>query len=108
VAWEVNATQPVEEWLLGLDSDEFDLISPAIDMLQDQGPTLGRPNQRQPAPQHEGAPVNRWPHPHPVRVRPSPRSDPAPRWRQDRRWQDWYRENIPIADDLYDEHLENF
>jgi len=23
------------------------------------------------------------------------------------RWNDWYRENIPIADDLYDEHLEH-
>lgn len=22
-------------------------------------------------------------------------------------WKDWYSENIPIADDLYDEHLEN-
>jgi hypothetical protein len=23
------------------------------------------------------------------------------------RWKDWYRESIPIADDLYDLHLEN-
>ena len=22
-------------------------------------------------------------------------------------WKDWYGKNIPIADDLYDEHLEN-
>lgn len=22
------------------------------------------------------------------------------------RWRDWYRENIPLADDLYDKHME--
>jgi hypothetical protein len=111
VAWEVNATQQVEEWLLEFHSDEFDLISAAIDMLQDQGPTLGRPAvDRIKGSRHHNMKELRSIGGH---IRILFAFDPAREaillvgGDKTGRWNDWYRENISIADDLYDEHLEH-
>lgn len=111
MAWEVNATQQVEEWLLEFHSDEFDLISAAIDMLQDQGPTLGRPAvDRIKGSRHHNMKELRSIGGH---IRILFAFDPAREaillvgGDKTGRWNDWYRENISIADDLYDEHLEH-
>ena len=62
VAWDVYFTAVAEEWILGLDDDNYTAMLAAIELLEVHGPSLGRPA------------VDR---------------------------------NIPVADDLYDEHLPN-
>jgi hypothetical protein len=80
-------------------------------MLQDQGPTLGRPAvDRINGSRHHNMKELRSIGGH---IRILFAFDPAREailllgGDKTGRWQDWYRENIPIADDLYDEHLEN-
>ncbi|MEV6370531.1 type II toxin-antitoxin system RelE/ParE family toxin [Micromonospora musae] len=45
-SWAVNLTEEVEDWLLDLsksDPDSANQVAAAIDMLEAEGPTLGRP-----------------------------------------------------------------
>ncbi|MEV4808497.1 type II toxin-antitoxin system RelE/ParE family toxin [Micromonospora avicenniae] len=45
-SWVVNLTEEVEDWLLELsknDPDSADQVAAAIDMLEAEGPALGRP-----------------------------------------------------------------
>ncbi|RKN28146.1 type II toxin-antitoxin system RelE/ParE family toxin [Micromonospora musae] len=45
-SWEVNLTEEVEDWLLDLsksDPDSANQVAAAIDMLEAEGPALGRP-----------------------------------------------------------------
>ncbi len=109
VAWEIQTSKQVTEWLLSLDKETFDLIMPAIDMLAEQGPNLGRPlaDRVKDSRHHnmkELRSVGR-------NIRVLFAFDPD---RQailliggDKagRWTEWYRENIPLADKLYDKHL---
>lgn len=39
--WEVDVTL-VRDWLLSLGEDDYDLVIAALEILQDDGPTLGR------------------------------------------------------------------
>jgi hypothetical protein len=44
MAWEISLTGQVEDWLLEtLDQDARRQIVPAIEELEEHGPTLGRP-----------------------------------------------------------------
>ncbi len=40
--WEVDVTL-IEDWLLDLEQDDYDLVVAALEVLQDEGPMLGRP-----------------------------------------------------------------
>lgn len=103
----------VEPWLLGLDDDSYDQVSAALEILADLGPGLGRPLVDT---------VSRSRHRNMKELRPgsSGRSeirilfafDPARKAvlliAGDKRgdWKRWYRNHVPIADDLFDEHLD--
>jgi hypothetical protein len=43
MAWEIELTAQAEAWFMALDVDDADRIAAAIDELERQGPTLGRP-----------------------------------------------------------------
>jgi hypothetical protein len=43
VSWEIDFSEQAEDWLDTLDDDSFSRIAPAIDKLEEVGPTLGRP-----------------------------------------------------------------
>jgi hypothetical protein len=43
VSWDVRLLADVESWLLALDDDSYDQVAAAIDKLEADGPTLGRP-----------------------------------------------------------------
>lgn len=112
VLWEMELTEDLEEWLLhDLDDDGRRQIVPAIDKLEEVGPTLGRPVvDRIKASRHHNMKELRSTGGH-VRIifafDPERKAilliggDKAGQWKR------WYSENIPRADDLYDEHLEN-
>jgi hypothetical protein len=111
IPWEVNATAVAESWLLSLGPADFDRISAAIDELQERGPSLGRPFvDRVKGSRHHNMKELRSIGGH---LRMLFAFDPAREaillvgGDKTDRWQEWYRENVPIADDLYDDHLES-
>ncbi len=109
--WEVDVTL-VEPWLLGLDKDSYDLVVAALELPQERGPQLGGPladgvkaslhkNMKELRPGSKGTSELRILYAFDVR-----RSeillvagDKSGKWKQ------WYKENVPLADDLYEEHL---
>ena len=109
--WEVDV-ELIEDWLDEADPDTFDQVIAAIRLLADHGPGLGRPlvdsivgsrhkNMKELRPGSAGR----------SEVRILFAFDPKRRGimllagDKHGAWQKWYRRNIPIADDRYDEHL---
>jgi hypothetical protein len=109
--WDVDVTW-IEEWLLGLSQDDYDLITAALELLAEEGPMLGRPlvdtvkgseykNMKELRPGSSGRSE--------VRILfafdPMRRAillvagDKAGDWRR------WYSRNIPVADRRFREHL---
>jgi hypothetical protein len=108
--WEVEVTDQFLAWLDGLDTDRADAVIEAIDALEVGGPGLGRPfvdtvkgsrhsNMKELRPR--GSHLR-------VLFALDPRRHAIVLLGGDKRgrWQAWYREAIPAADALYDEHLD--
>ena len=110
MAWDVEVTDQFVEWFDGLSGADQNVVDIAIQILGEEGPALGRPfvdtlrgsrhrNLKELRPQASA-------------IRVLFAFDPRRTAillvggdKQDR-WQAFYREAIPQADDLYDEHLE--
>ncbi len=110
MAWDVEYTNELEGWWDKLTIDEQDSVESCIPFLQHYGPTLGRPLVDT---------VKGSRHPNMKELRPpatnirilfafDPRRTAILLIGGDKtnRWQKWYDENIPIADALYDDYLE--
>jgi hypothetical protein len=111
VAWGVYFTAVAEERLLGLDDDNYTAMLAAIELLEVHGPSLGRPAvDRIESSRHNNMNELRS---FGGYLRALFAFDPKRRaivlLGGDKRgdWTGWYERNIPIADDLYDEHLRN-
>lgn len=103
----------VEEWLLGLDEDSYEQVSAAIELLGEHGPQLGR---------RIVDTVNGSRHRNIKELRPGSSGrtelrllfalDPQRRaiflvaGDKSGHWQRWYKKSIPMADDLFDAHLQ--
>jgi hypothetical protein len=114
VAWEIVLLDEVETWLLDeVDEGTYDLVAAAIDKLEQDGPTLGRPlvdkikgstlhNLKELRPGSAGT----------SEVRILFIFDPARRavllvaGDKSGRWQDWYREAVPVAEKRYERWME--
>jgi hypothetical protein len=111
VAWELEFTAEVEDWLLSLDSKtEFPKIAASIDQLEQEGPSLGRPTvDHIKGSKHQNMKELRSSGGH-MRVLFAfdPKRQAVLLIGGDKtdQWNTWYRDNIPIADPPYDEHLE--
>ncbi|AZQ76808.1 diaminopimelate decarboxylase [Flaviflexus ciconiae] len=109
--WSVDL-KLVSDWLTGLDQRSQVQVVAAIELLQDVGPQLGRPivdtvtgsrhkNMKELRPGSSGR----------SELRILFAFDPARRaiflvaGDKSGNWKSWYRKNIPLADDLFDEHL---
>ncbi len=110
MVWEVDYTNEFEEWWNRLSEHDQELVIPAVDKLMEWGPALPRPL----ADTLEGSR-----HPNMKELRPlgsnirvlfafDPRRNAILLIGGDKtgRWEEWYRETIPVADRLYDAHLE--
>lgn len=109
--WEVEFTDELGVWLGDLSDDELDALDACVEVLMATGPALGRPL----VDTLEG--TRRHHHLKELRV---PRHDIRVLFAFDlrrtailllggsktNRWDAWYREMIPRAEDLYDEHLD--
>ncbi|MFL5816908.1 MAG: type II toxin-antitoxin system RelE/ParE family toxin [Conexibacter sp.] len=109
MSFQIDFTEDAEEWLLRLSPEEFAAVAGALDLLEERGPALGRPAvDTLRGSRHRNMKELRSFGGH---LRAIFAFDP---YRQaivlvggDKRddWSGWYDRNIPLADDLYDEHL---
>ena len=111
-AWEVDV-ELIDDWLKAVDDGTYDQVVAALKILTEHGPGLGRPlvdsitgsrhrNMKELRPGSSGR----------SEVRILFAFDPKRRailllaGDKQGAWAKWYRKNIPVADDRYDEHLE--
>lgn len=107
--WEVEYTDQFGAWFDGLDEGAQDGVAAAVKVLAERGPGLGRPfvdtvrgsrhqNMKEPRPLvgHLRVLFAFDPRRMAILLLGGDKSG---------RWQQWYAEMIPMADDLYDEHL---
>ncbi len=104
----------IEEWLTTLDDDSREQVVAAIELLEDQGPQLGRPIV-------DTVSASRHKNMKELRPGSSGRSELCVLFAFDPEraaimliagdkagdWSGWYKKNIPLADRLFDEHLNN-
>lgn len=108
--WEVELTDQAAEWLLSLNQADRTAISSAIDGLEAKGPTLGRPMAESiKGSRHHNMKELRSvggnlralfcfdPRRHAIILIGGDKTN---------NWTGWYETHIPIADDLYDEYLQ--
>ena len=109
--WEVEYTDQFEEWWHSLQDVQQDAVAAAVEILEDSGPSLGRPlvdtikgsrhsNMKELRPGTTG--ILR------VLFAFDPRRHAILLIGGDKtgRWHEWYDEILPVADDLYDAHLQ--
>ena len=113
-SWEIHLWPDVEAWLLGLESANYVRVVAAIDFLALEGPSLGRPLVDR---------VSGSRHHNLKELRPSSGKSSAIRilfaFDPKRRaillvggdkagaWEQWYREQVPIADSRLDTWLDH-
>ena len=105
--WEVEYTDEFEEWWDSLTEDEQLHIAQAVEILAEVGPGLGRPlvdtitNSRHQHMKELRAGTTR------TLFAFDPRRAAILLLGGDKsgKWNAWYEQAIPVADDLYDEHL---
>lgn len=109
--WDVEYTDEFEDWWSGLSEDEQVSLAASVQLLEERGPSLGFPHSsgingskhghmRELRTQHGG---------HPLRTLYAfdPRRAAILLIGGDKTGDDrWYATHVPIADHLYDEHLE--
>lgn len=111
MAWEVEYTDGFERWWNGLSENEQTDIAAVVQLLEQMGPQLPHPycsgingsrhrHMRELRVQHEGRPYR-------ILYAFDPRRTAILLTGGDKTGNDrWYVEFIPIADRLYDEHLQ--
>lgn len=110
MGWEVEFTDEFGDWWDELTEDQQDAITARVQLLEEHGPGLGRPlvdtiagsrhaNVKELRASKDGA----------LRILFvfDPRRNAVLLVAGDKsgQWKQWYEVNIPVADDLYDEHL---
>lgn len=110
MTWEVEYTDQFGEWWDALSAAQQEAVAAAVLVLQDSGPALGRPlvdtiassrhaNLKELRASRDGA------------LRVLFAFDPLRSailllgGNKSGQWDEWYRAAVPLADDLYDEHL---
>lgn len=111
--WSVDI-ELIAGWLTSLDSGSQEQVVAAIELLEEQGPRLGRPlvdtikasrhkNMKELRPGSTGRSELR------ILFAFDPKRQAILLIAGDKsgNWTRWYKRNIPIADDLFDKHLQN-
>lgn len=111
MAWEVEFTDEFERWWVTLDGEEQDAIDVVVGLLEEKGPQLSFPHSSK---------ITSSRHAHLRELRVQYRGEPyrllyafdprrvalvlvgGSKTGDDR----WYEKHVPMADVLYDEHLE--
>lgn len=109
--WEVDL-ELVESWLFELDQSSYEQVVAAIELLSENGPQLGRPvadsvagsrhkNMKELRPGSSGRSELR------ILFAFDPKRKAILLIAGDKagNWKKWYRDNIPVADNRFDDHL---
>lgn len=111
MAWEIEGTDEFAAWFRALDEAEKEDVIASVDLLEARGPQLGFPHtsgihgsrhahMRELRIQHGGRPYR-------VLYAFDPRRAAILLLGGDKTGDDrWYATHVPLADDLYDHHLE--
>jgi hypothetical protein len=109
VAWEVEVTDEFKDWYQALSQDEQDAIVAAVEVLEEEGPSLGRPLvDRIHASRHHNMKELR---PMKDYMRVLFAFDPRRvaillvAGTKEGKWNAWYDEMVTFADEMYDAHL---
>ncbi len=110
VRWDVEYTDQFRDWWERLTEEEQETVAAGVTLLEERGPSLGRPFV-------DTLKASR--HPNMKELRPrggnlrvlfafDPRRSAILLLGGDKtdQWDEWYAVNVPVADALYDEHLE--
>lgn len=112
MVWEVEYTDEFGDWWEGLSADEQESVAASVSLLEQLGPQLGFPHSsgingskhshmRELRTQHAGAPYR-------TLYAFDPRRSALLLIGGDKTGDDrWYLDNVPVADRLYDQHLED-
>lgn len=109
--WEVEITDQFRDWFEALDEDSQERIVAAVELLQDRGPTLGRPAAGEVA----GSKIHNLKEliPRGSSIRILFAFDPRRAAilllgadKAEHGWKSWYPQAIEQAEQLYDEYLE--
>lgn len=110
MAWEVEYTDQFGAWFEHLTEREQDSVTVAVELLQERGPGLGRPIVDTISTSRHATMKELRPRRGNLRILFAfdPRRMAIPLIGGDKsgRWEAWYREFVPIADRLSDEHLD--
>ncbi len=107
MAWGVESTGEYDRWFERLSEDEQERIVAAVRILRQDGPALGRPLV-------DHIKMSRHANMKELRIRHLRilfAFDPVQRallligGNKEGQWDRWYRENVPRADALFDQHL---
>lgn len=109
MAWDVFFSESAERWVLALDDADYEAMMAAIELLEERGPSLGRPAvDRIAGSRHHNMKELRSFGGH---LRALFAFDPKRRaivllgGDKTNDWSGWYDRNVPVADDLFDEYL---
>jgi hypothetical protein len=108
--WEVEFTDQFEEWWISLTEDQQDALHAGVVRLEQYGPSLGRPVvDHIKMSRHANMKELRTSQGGSLRVLFAfdPERNAILLLGGDKtgRWKDWYATTIPVADDLFDDHL---
>ena len=109
--WEVEVTDEFVEWWRTLTSDQQESVTDRVDLLAERGPDLGRPAvDRIQTSRHHSMKELRAAKGGALRVlfMFDPRRQVILLIGGDKsgEWNDWYEWAVPVADDLYDDYLD--
>ena len=109
--WEVEVTDQFNDWWQGLTADQQESVTDRVDLLAERGPELGRPVvDRIQTSRHHNMKELRAAQGGALRVlfMFDPRRQVILLLGGDKsgEWNAWYEWAVPVADDLYDEYLD--
>ena len=111
MSWEIYFTEPAEQWILELTDADYEAIMAAIELLEEHGPTLGRPaaDRIEGSRHHNMKELRSFGGHLRVLFAFDPKRQAILLVGGDKAgdWSGWYERNIPIADQLYDDYLRN-
>ena len=110
MAWNIEATDEFQDWFAGLNSDERVSIASKIDVLEEVGPSLGRPyvdtvkgskfsHMKELRVQHGGKPYR-------IMFAFDPRQTGILLIGGRKGAKNWYEKMIALADEIYTSYLE--
>jgi hypothetical protein len=111
MSWDIEYTDEFGQWWAGLSEDEQESIDASVRLLEERGPNLGFPHSsgingskhshmRELRTQHDGRPFR-------TLYAFDPRRSAILLIGGDKTGNDrWYDVHVPIADELYNDHLE--